>query len=106
MISKNTFVQVMTRLEALDKKMDNVDVAMNALSSDFCGFYIPDVLDITIELLKNIFNDKSDWLGYFIFEHDWLHDWSSGNVIVDGESADLSSWDKVYDFLIENMETW
>lgn len=104
MISKDTFVKIMTRLEDLDKKMDNVDTALKALSSDFCGFYLPEVYDISIELLKHIFKDKEDWIGYFVFELNWLHDHTLGSVSVDGNDIDLSDWDKVYDFLIKNME--
>lgn len=104
MISKDTFVNVMTRLEYLDNKMDNVDVAMKTLSSDFCGFYIPEVLDIAIELLKNVFKDKDDWIAYFIFERNWLHNLNIGDVTVNGQPVELNSWDKVYDFLIKIME--
>ena len=39
MISKETFVEVMNKLETLDKKMNDVDVAMKALSPDFCTRY-------------------------------------------------------------------
>lgn len=103
MISKETFVEVMNKLETLDKKMNDVDVAMKALSPDFCGFYIPQAFCIVLDILNNIFNDKSDWLSYFVFELDWLHDWKSGDVLVNDKSVDLSTWDKAYDFLINNM---
>lgn len=103
MISKETFVEVMNKLETLDKKMNDVDVAMKALSPDFCGFYIPQAFYIVLDILTNIFNDKSDWLSRFVFELDWLHDRKSGDVLVNDKSVDLSTWDKAYDFLINNM---
>jgi hypothetical protein len=103
MISKETFVKTMTRLEALDNKMDNVDVAMKALSSDFCGFYIPEILDITMTMLEDIFKDTHRWLSYFIFELDWLHNYEENDVLVNDMPVDVSTWDKVYEFLIWNM---
>ena len=103
MISTETFVEVMNKLETLDKKMNDVDVAMKALSPDFCGFYIPQAFYIVLDILTNIFNDKSDWLSHFVFELDWLHDRKSGNVLVNDKPVDLSTWDKAYDFLINNM---
>ena len=104
MISKETFVKVMTKLEELDRKMNDVDVAMNALCPDFCGFYISDAVGITLEILENIFQDNNDWISYLVFGLNWLNDYTSHSVTVDDEHVDLSSWDKVYDFLIKNME--
>lgn len=104
MISKETFVQVMTHLEELDKKMDNIDVAMKALSSDFCGFYIPEVLDITMTILEDVFKDRHGWLSYFIFDLDWLHSYEANDVLVNDMPVDVSTWDKVYDFLIWDMK--
>ena len=37
MISKETFVNIMKRLETLDKNMEAVDVALTNLSPDFCA---------------------------------------------------------------------
>ena len=103
MISKDTFVKVMTKLEALDKKMDNVDVAMKALSSDFCGFYIPEVVDLVMTTMESAFEDTRGWLSYFVFDLDWLHDYKERTVLVNDMPVDVSTWDKVYDFLIWNM---
>lgn len=101
MISKEVFINVMDRLEILDKKMDAVDTALRELSPDFGGFYIQDTLDIVVEILKDVFNDEDEWILYFIYERDWLRDFELGDVIMDGEPVDLSTWDKAYDFLIE-----
>lgn len=105
MISKETFVETMKRLEVLDKKMDDVDDALHALSPDFGGFYVPDTLEIVIDLLKNLFNDKDDWLGYFVYECDFLNDLEPADVLDKYNChVDLTSWHRVYDFLIKNME--
>ena len=105
MISKDTFVQVMTRLENLDKKMDNVDNALRELSPDFCGLYVPEIMDIAVYLLEEMFNDKeSHWLSYLIFDLNWLHDCHIYKITENCQPIDLSTWDKVYDFLIKNME--
>ena len=41
MISKDVFVNTMTRLELLDKRMEEVDIALKNLCPDFNGFYVP-----------------------------------------------------------------
>lgn len=103
MISKETFVDVMNKLKVLDEKMNNVDVAMKELSPDFSGFYIPQILNIALEILRDVFDDNDDWISYFMFELNWLHYYKTGCVSINGESIDLSTWDKVYEFLINNM---
>ena len=105
MISKETFVNTMTRLELLDDHMSDVDTALRALSPDFCGFYIPEVVQIVLDLLKDAFNDDNDWIGYLVCEQDFLHSLKPGDVLDENNNPiDLDSWEKVYDFLIENME--
>lgn len=104
MIAKETFIDVMDRLETLNKKMDAVDTALRELSPDFGGFYIPDTLDIVVQLLKDVFKDEDDWIEYFVYEIDWLRNFELGDVTVDGKPIDLSIWANVYEFLLENMK--
>lgn len=101
MISKQSFVNTMTKLEELEKKMDKVDVALRELSPDFGGFYVPDVLDITVGLLEEIFNDTEEWISYFLFERDWLRSFELGDVVIDGKAVNIKNWEDVYDFMIE-----
>ena len=105
MISKELFVNTMQRLKELDHNMCALDDAMRALSHDFGGFYIPEAVDITMGILKDIFNDKDDWIEYFAYELDYLDKYEQGMILdVNDEPIDVSTWGKVYDFLIENME--
>lgn len=105
MISKEIFVKTMERLEALDKKMDAIDEAMHELSPDFCGFYIPEAFNIAIDTLTEAMGDNEEWISYCIYEENWLEDFNLGDVTVmrDGNEVDvdLSTWDKVYDFIVE-----
>ncbi len=104
MISKETFVNTMERLETLDKNMDAIDAAFKKLSPDFCGFYITEPFDIVVDLLKENFKDKHDLLGYFVYELDYLHKFHMGCVTQNNEPIDLSTWDKVYDHMVNIME--
>lgn len=105
MISKELFIKTMERLEAFDHNMDAVDEALHALSPDFCGFYIPEVFDMTIEVLEEVFDDNAGWLAYCVYELDYLEKYKPGMILNQySNPVDLSTWDKVYDFLIESME--
>lgn len=104
MISKEIFIQTIERLKTLDEKMSKVDDAMKELDSDFCGFYITDIFNITIRLLEEIFHDtENNWLCYFIWERNWLQDFTLGDITVNNEPVKINNWEDVYDFLINNM---
>lgn len=105
MISKETFIKTIERLEDLSNRMDVADRAMRGLCEDFGSFYICDAFNITTDVLSEIFNDKeNDWLGYFIWEHDWLHKFELGDIVIGGYSVKIENWGDVYDFLVANME--
>jgi hypothetical protein len=105
MISKETFIKTIKRLEDLSNRMDIADRAMRGLCEDFGSFYICDAFNITTDVLSEIFNDKeNDWLGYFIWECDWLHKFKLGDIEIGGYSVVINNWGDVYDFLIANME--
>ena len=105
-MNKESFVKTMKRLMDLDEKMNAVDSAMKRLNPDFCGLYITDVFDIIIQLVEEAMCDKEHWVSYCIYEKNWLRDFKIGDVFVihgkEKECVDLSSWDKVYDFLAES----
>lgn len=100
MISKETFVNTMNKLQDLDKKMDAVDKELKALDSDFCSFYVTSIFNTTFDLLKEAIGDKDDWIGYFVYERDWLRDFKLGDVEVNGEPVKIYSWGDVYDFIV------
>lgn len=104
MISKEIFIKTMERLENLSNRMDMADKAMRDLCGDFGSLYIDDAFNITTNLLSEIFNDKeNDWLGYFIWERDWLHKFELGDIVIGGYFVKIENWGDVYDFLIGEM---
>lgn len=104
MISKETFIKTIERLENLNDRMEAADKAMQALCEDFGSFYICDAFNITTNLLSEIFNDKeNDWLSYFIWERDWLHKFELGDIEIGGYCVKIENWGDVYDFLISEM---
>lgn len=97
MISKDTFIETMCALEILDSKMSNVDEALNKLCPDFGGFYIPEVCGLIMSVFSEMFNDKSNWLEFFVCENDFLNSMDPHN------NLNITGWGDVYDFLISNM---
>lgn len=106
MLSKEKFIQVIADLKDLYDRIDLADLALKQISSDFCGLYIPQIFDITVGILEEVFNDKENgWLSYFIYEKDWLNSYHDGDILgEDGKKITIKSWADVYDFLMENKD--
>lgn len=99
MISKADFVNYMNQIEALDVKMDKIDIAFQAIDSNF---YMCDAIDISYHLMQIAMEDKTDWLYYFMFECDFLNE--KPQIWADDVLVEINSWEDVYDFIKEANE--
>lgn len=106
MISKETFVRTIEQIMEINEKMNEVNKAIRALDPEFGGFYPFKLFEPLLSLLLEIFQDEErEWLEYFIFELDFLRDADKYSITyADGTPIDVSSWDKVYDFLLKEIE--
>ena len=57
------------------------------------------LVSTTIDLLAEIMGDKDDWISYYCWELDFGNDWTEGSIKMNGEPVDISSREKLYDFL-------
>lgn len=101
MISKETFVKTINDLKSLDDRMDAVDRAFQNLNPDFCGFYVPEVFNVVLDLLAEAMDDEEEWIYYFVYDCNWLKDFNIGDVEVHGVPVVINSWEDVYDFIVE-----
>ena len=104
MISKDLFIETMLKLKAFDNKMDKVDKAIKELCPEFGGFYIPEVLDLVMHIFAEIFNDEYEWLGYFVYENDFLNGPEPVRIWTNERPVDIKNWGDVYELLIKNMK--
>lgn len=103
MITKEKFISIMTKLEELDRQQENINTALATFCGDFGSFYCSEYPCLVLKALADNFVDGEDWLGYFVWECDWLHDspvniWS--NDATSWPAWSINSWADVYDFLI------
>lgn len=102
MITKEKFVNIMTRLEELDEQQENINSALAAFCEDFGSFYCSAYPQLVLAVLADNFVNGEDWLDYFVWECDWLRD-SPVNIWSDDETPRLAwqieTWEDVYDFL-------
>lgn len=59
-------------------------------------------LDGLVTLLATIFNDKPDWIGYYIYELDFGKKWKKEMVIIDKKDIKLKTHSDLYNLLTSN----
>ena len=105
-IQKDEFVALMTAMKE-QRKIDNkaTDHLQEIFIDVIGGFYPNDILFTAIEtFLRNSFHDEGDWILYFIYDLADGSEWKEDSCTEkDGTTIDLSTVEKLYDFLIRNM---
>jgi len=106
MITKDNFIKL---IDAMREQREIDNKATDALQSIFedviGGFYNNETLFSAIELylLKEL-NDEAEWLLYFIYDLEFGIAWAEDSCSEkDGTVIDISTTDKLYDFLIRNI---
>lgn len=110
MISKEKFVEIIGRLrdynDLQDKIQDLFRDNMDNQEMDFmnAGSICVSHESIVVELLKDMFNVKDDLISWWLYECNYGRDFSLGDLEDNGVEVDLSTPEKLYDYLIKNME--
>lgn len=108
MISKEKFVEIINRLKEVDdfveETNDRARKLSDAVRSDFFNAMSLSISheEIVLELLEDIFKlDKDDTLSWWIYEEDYGRNFKMGDFTVEGKEIDLSTPEKLYDYLVE-----
>lgn len=113
MISKEKFITIINKMKLVDDFVNDVnDKSRNlreTLDDSFLDFFEGNSLfvahsDIVVQLLENMFNDN-DMISYWIYELNYGRDYKDGYVQdCDGNNIDISTVEKLYDYLVQEME--
>lgn len=109
MISKKEFVEIIERLKNYNDLQDKIDdLFKNNIDNKEMDFMNAGSIcigheTIVVKLLENIFNDK-DTISWWIYECNYGRDFSLGDLEVNGVEIDLSTAEKLYDYLIKESE--
>lgn len=112
MISKEKFVDIINRLRNYNDMQDEIrDISkkyIEPMESDFnnAAEICVGHETVVVDLLRNIFDDEeNDILGWWIWECDYGRSFKKGFLVeLDGTKPDLTTPEKLYDYLTENME--
>lgn len=109
MITKERFIQIIKRLENYNKLQEQInslfDKCIDKKENDFCnaGSICIGHESVVVELLENMFN--TDMISYWIYELDYGKEYKDGYVQDgEGKNIDISTVEKLYDYLIKETE--
>lgn len=109
MISKKEFVEIIERLKNYNDLQDKIDdLFKNNIDNKEMDFMNAGSIcigheTIVVRLLENIFNDK-DTISWWLYECNYGRDFSLGDLEVNGVAIDISTAEKIYDYLIKEAE--
>ncbi len=105
-ISKEEFIRIIKRLEETEKTKNEIDKIIkestDCIISDFTNASSLMICheDIVISLLETMFDDK-DTISWWIYDLEYGKKYEDGCITEkDGTIIDLSTTEKLYDFLI------
>lgn len=107
-LSKVEFVTIIDSLEEINKLKYAVKSSLNSIAANFkVECYDPIFSNaihetMILNILKRMFNDKTDDIEYFVYELDYGHKFEGGYTI-DSIEVPLSNARELYDLLVSKM---
>jgi len=105
MIKLKTFKNI---IKAIKKQQKKEHKFCDALDKMVDGRFIPemstDILEALLNCLKDIFNDKGDWIGWWMYEKDFGKDKKMQAYYKNGKEIKLDTAEDLYIFLKTNMQ--
>ena len=109
MITKKEFIEIINRLRDYNDLQDKInDLFKDNIDNKEMDFMNAGSIcigheTIVVRLLENMFNDK-DTISWWLYECNYGRDFSLGDLEVNGVAIDLSTAEKLYDYLIKETE--
>ena len=108
LVNKNDFIEIINRLQNYTKLQDKIDDLFEGLldnkEQDFCnaGSICIGHESVVIKLLEDMF--ETDLISWWIYELDYGKEYKPDCLTEDDKEIDVSTSDKLYEVLIENLE--
>lgn len=100
-MKKELFVSTMEKVEGLVRLQDEFNNLLHRIDDQFGGGYIfNQSIDILEHLLKELVEDKYDYISYFMWELDFGKDYTDGTITeADGTIIKLENASDLYDLI-------
>ena len=110
MITKSKFISILKQLQQATELQNSVDKLIRDNENITGGLDSGIIVShetLVIDLLDYIFNQREEesWISYFIYEGEYGKRLESNSVTEeDGTPIDITTAEKLYDFLIDEMK--
>ena len=108
MISKQEFITIINHIKEVNQFVDETNEKARELNDSIISdFFNASSLSISFEddlikVLENMFN--TDLINWWIYELDFGQTFEIGDLVEqNGDKPDLSTVEKLYDYLVENL---
>jgi len=104
MITLEQFKSALFDIKRFQEAQDSINNGFKMLGQDSrIMITLPESL--VVKLLEAVFNDKGEWIQYFLYELDWGKKYEDGCITdTDGSFIKLSTIEELYEFLIKEMK--
>ncbi len=109
MITKQEFVDIINRLRNYNDLQNKIqDLFKDNIENREMDFMNAGSIcigheTVVVKLLENMFNDRGNLIGWWIYEQDYGRTYAIGDLEVNGVGIDLTTPEKLYDYLISEM---
>ena len=104
LLSKESFVQTINFIKERSEKMTAMNKVFTEEFEDSIFFPYFKYEAQLIKVLKEVFQDKEDWIDYFCYELDFGARYVPGSVSYNnGEVIPMGTSEDLYDFLIKEL---
>lgn len=110
-LTKTEFADIIHRLKESSELVDKVNElfrnSRENIECDFCNAASLQISHegIVVNLLQKLMRDQSENISYFIYELDYGKDYRDGDVMDENRVINLSTPEKLYDYLVEEYWT-
>ena len=109
MITKQEFVKIINRLRDYNDLQDKIqELFKDNIDNQEMDFMNAGTIcvgheTIVVKLLENMFNDRGNWISWWLYEQDYGRNVSIDDVFDEeiGKFVDLTTPEKLYDYLIK-----
>lgn len=104
-ISKEEFVKTINAIKEYNDKIDAIQTVLEE-NCEEAIFWPPSLQNDLINVLKDVFNDTSDYDGmieYFIYELEFGDKWQSGYITDNGKDIKMQTAEDLYDYLVDGL---
>lgn len=105
-MKEKTFVELITQIKFESNRQTLFNEKLGIIFPDSQFFYFDRFEDRFIQILKDEFNDKDDWISWWVYETDFNRRKDLTAKHKNGKPIKLGTPEELYKFLVKNYESY